>query len=239
MKTKSTNRFSRGASWLLIIYLSFIMSGCSYRPTELTPEQARVLQTRDFNGSPEEVAKAVSVVLQEMHYTLGNVDMGLGIMTASRTSERLLAPISRETAGENDLESELGTFCLIAGTMAVVGLFIAWMFDAFDDDDEDEDDDDENDNRRPPSRRSHRSRSHHHDSSWSIFGSSDSGPSSADSYTYIMTINLEELSLQQTRVRLTVQGEHFERPSLVATGPVQDQQFFIDFFTRLHTTLNR
>ena len=235
MKTSGMNRYSRGASWLLIIYLSIIISGCAYRPAELTPEQARVLQTRDFNGSPEEVAKAVSVVLQEMHYTLDNVDMGLGIMTASRTSERLLAPISRETSGESDFESELGTFCLIAGTMAVVGLFLAWMFDAFDSDD---DEDDEDDDRRP-SRRSHRSRSHHHDSGWSIFGSSDNSPSSADSYTYIMTINLEELSLQQTRVRLTVQGEHFEGPSLVETGPVQDQQFFIDFFTRLQTTLNR
>ncbi|NQT63516.1 MAG: hypothetical protein HQ556_11200 [Candidatus Marinimicrobia bacterium] len=237
MKTTSINRFSRVASWLLIIYLSFIMSGCSYRPAELTPEQARVLQTRDFNGSPEEVAKAVSVVLQEMHFTLGNVDMGLGLMTASRTSERLLAPISRETSVENGVENELGTFCLIAGTMAVVGLFIAWMFDAFDDD-EDEEEDNENDDRHTP-RRSHRSRSHHHDSSWSMFGSHDSGPSSADSYTYIMTINLEELSLQQTRVRLTVQGEHYEGPSLVESGPVQDQQFFIDFYTRLQTTLNR
>jgi hypothetical protein len=235
MKTTSINRFSRVASWLLIIYLSFIVSGCSYRPAELTPEQARVLHTRDFNGSPEEVAKAASVVLQEMHYTLGNVDMGLGLMTASRTSERYLAPISRETGAENELENELGTFCLIAGTVAVVGLFIAWMFDAFDDDD----DDDDNDDDRRPHRRSHRSRSHHNDSSWSLFGSNDSGPSSADSYTYTMTVNLEELSLQQTRVRLTVQGEHYEGPSLVESGPVQDQQFFIDFFTRLHATLNR
>lgn len=234
MKTSSINRFSRGASWLLIFYLSFAISGCSFRPAELTPEQARVLQTRDFNGSPEEVAKAVSVVLQEMHYTVGNVDMGLGLMTASRTSERLLAPISRETGGENDLENELGTFCLIAATMAVVGLFIAWMFDAFDDEDEE----DENDDRRPH-QRSHRSRSHHHDSRWSIFGSNDSSPSSADSYTYIMTINLEELSLQKTRVRLTVQGEHYEGSSIVESGPVQDQQFFVDFFTRLHTSLNR
>ena len=52
-----------------------------------------------------------------------------------------------------------------------------------------------------------------------------------------MTINLEDLPLQQTRVRLTVQGEHYEGPSLVESGPVQDQQFFIDFFNRLYTEL--
>ncbi len=230
MKTLSLNRFSRGSSWLLIIYLSVVISGCANRPAELAPEQARVLQTRDFNGSPEEVAKAASLVLQEMHYTMGNVDMGLGLMTASRTSEHLLAPISREAVAEENLESDVGTFCLIAGTMAVVGLFIAWMFDAFDGDDDD------NDNDRHRSR-SHRSRSHRHDSN--IFVGSDHSSSDADSYTYIMTINLEELSLQQTRVRLTVQGEHYEGPSLVESGPVQDQQFFIDFFNNLYATLNR
>ncbi|NQV41658.1 MAG: hypothetical protein HQ506_04810 [Candidatus Marinimicrobia bacterium] len=235
MSTSGINRYSRGATWLLVIYLSVIVSGCANRPAEITPEQARILQTREFNGSPEEVAKAASLVLQEMHYTLGTVDMDLGIMTASRNSEYLLAPISREALAEENLESDVGTFCLIAGTMAVVGLFIAWIFDAFDDDEGDKDDDD-NDNRRPPSR-SHRSRTHQHDSGWSIFGSSDSSPSSADSYTYIMTINLNALSLQQTQVRLTVQGEHYQGPSLVATGPVQDQQFFIDFFNRLHTEL--
>lgn len=229
MLTSHTNRFSRGSTWLLVIYLSLVMTGCSFRPAELSPEEARILQTRDFNGTPEEVAKAVSIVLQEMHYSLANVDMGLGIMTATRTSERLLAPISREADTSSDFENELGTFCLIAGTVAVVGLFLAWIFDGFDSDDDDDDDDD---------RHSHRSRSHHHDSGFSIFGPGDSG-SAADSYTYTMTINLEEISLQQTRVRLTVQGEHYEGPSIVESGPVQDQQFFIDFFNRLHTTLNR
>jgi hypothetical protein len=236
MKISCIKGFSRGSTWLLIIYLSVIISGCANRPAELTPEQARVLQTRDFNGSTKEVAKATSLVLQEMHYTIENVDMGLGLLTASRTSEYLLAPISREAGAEENLNNDVGTFCLIAGTVAVVGLFIAWIFDAFDDDDDDNNDGD-NDRRSHRPRRSHRSRSHDHDSGISIFGSSESGPSSADSYTYIMTVNLEEISAQQTRVRLTVQAEHYEGPSIVESGPVQDQQFFIDFFNRLHLEL--
>ncbi len=234
MKNNPFNRFSRGASWLLIIYLSFIISGCANRPTELPPEQARVLQTRTFNGSPADVAKAVSVVLQEMHYTLDNVDMGLGILTASRTSENLLAPISREADEQTEFEDELGTFCLIAGTLAVVGLFFAWLFDNADDDDDDNQDYGQNDR----SGRSHRSRSHHHDSGINIFGSGSSDNGS-DSYTYLMTINLDELSLQQTEVRLTVQAEHYEGSSIVESGPVQDQQFFIDFFNNLQSALNR
>lgn len=227
MNHQISNRYSRGASWLLIFYLSFVISGCSFRPAELAPQEARVLQTRDFSGSPEEVAKAVTIVLQEMHYTLDSVDMGLGLMTASRTSERSLAPISREATGDDEISDELGTFCLIAGTLAVVGLFLAWVFDGFDSDDDDDDDD---------YGRSHRSRSHGHGGSSIFFDNDDSG---ADSYSYMMTINLEELSLQQTRVRVTVQGKHLEGMSTVESGPVQEQQFYIDFFNNLHTTLNR
>lgn len=236
MKTSMISRITRGSTWLLVIYLSLVISGCTYRPAELSPEEARILQTREFNGSPEEVAKAISIVLQEMHYTLDNVDMGLGIITATRTSERLLAPISREAESGSDLESELGTFCLIAGTIAVVGLFVAWLFDSFDSDDEEEDRDDKNDKKHPPKRKS---RGHHHDSGITIFGSSDDSSYEAHSYTYTMTINFEEISLQKTRIRMTVQGEHYEGPSIVASGPVQDQQFYIDFYTRLHNTLNR
>lgn len=229
MKTASINRFSRGSNWLLIFYLSLVLSGCSFRPAELSPEEARVLQTRDFNGTPEEVAKAVSIVLQEMHYSLANVDMGLGLMTATRISERSLAPISRETSTDNQIKNKLGTFFLIAGTVAIVGLFIAWIFDASDEDNEAVDD--ENYDR-------HHHRSHHHNSNF-FWDSDNSGSSGADSYLYTMTVNLEELSLQKTRVRLTVQGEHYEGSSIVEAGPIQEQQFFIDFFTRLQATLNR
>ena len=228
MNNSLTSRYSRGATWLLVVYLSFALSGCSFRPTELAPEEARVLQTRDFNGSPEEVAKAITIVLQEMHYSLGNMDMGMGIMTASRKSERSLAPISIELGTQEDVPDEVKTFCLIAGAVAVVALMFAWILDESDDNDDDDDDYEYHDNR------SHNRRGH---SGGTWFGGSDnSGP---DSYTYSMTINLEELPLQQTRVRVTVQGQHLEGASIVESGPVQDRQVFIDSFNRLHTTLNR
>jgi len=221
-------RYSYGASWVLVIYLSFMVSGCSSRPAEIAPEEARVLQTRVFSASPEEVAKAVTTVLQDIHYTLENVDMGLGIITATRTSEKLLAPISREADVPGDVSDELGTFCLIAGVMAAVGLLLAVIFGG-------SDDDDENDGNDRDDQRHHRSRRHNHDSSSIFFGSDDSG---ADSYTYTMTVNMEATSLQQTSVRVTVQGQHFEGMSVVESGPVQTQEFYIDFFTRLQSALN-
>lgn len=235
MHKSIVQRYAHGANWLLIFYLSFMISGCSYRPAELSPEEARILQTRDFNGSTEEVAKAVTEVLQEMHYTLGNVDMGLGIITAERNSERRLAPISRESMSDSDISDEVGTFCLIAGAMAVVGIFLAWVFGGFDDDDEDNEDD-RDDDRDRNDRRHFRSRPRHHRSSTVYVDSDSQGP---DSYHYAMTINLEEISLQQTRVHVTVQGQRWEGLSVAESGPVQAQDFYIDFFNRLQFALNR
>lgn len=223
--------YSRGATWLLVIYLSVMVSGCATRPDALPPEEARILQTREFNGSPDEVAKAVSIVLQEMHYTLDNVDMGLGIITATRSSEYSLAPISKELqSGNTEFSDELGTFCLVAGGIVLAVLLFSWIFDKTDDDDDE--DEEERHERRDRSYHSHS----HSGSSWSLFGGSDdSGP---DSYTYTMTINMEALTLQQTKVYVTVQGKHREGNEVVKSGPVQDQQFYIDFFTRLQTTFN-
>jgi len=240
MISNMTHRLTRGSSWLLIAYLSLILSSCANRPQELTPAEARLLQTREFNGSPEEVAKAASMVLQEMHYTLDNVDMGLGIMTASRNTEHALAPISREVTPESEAANELGTFCLIAGSLAVVGLFLAWIFDAFDDnDDEDDDDQDRDRDNRRGHRSSRRDRSHHHETSSVTYIETNSSSYEPHSYTYTLTMNFQEISLQQTRVRLTVQGEHYQGSNLVETGPVQDQQFYVDFYTRLYEALNR
>lgn len=229
MKYAAISRYTGAANWLLIIYLSIMVTGCSFRPAELSPEEARLLQTRDFNGSPEEVAKAVTMVLQEMHYTLGNVDMGLGVITATRTSERSLAPISRE-AGEPEL-NEVETFCLVAGAVAIVGIVLAIIFG---DDDEDEEEDREN-----RGRHSRRSSGHHHGNSWSLFGSNDSYSSGPDSYSYTMTISLEPIPPGQTRVRATVQGKHLEGGGIAESGPVQSQEFYVDFFTRLHKILNK
>ena len=218
-------RYLKGANWLLVVYLVVMVSGCTFRPAEITPEEARILQSCELNGSVEDVAKAVLIVLQELHYTLGNIDMGLGIITAERTSERRLAPISRERVSENEVPDEVQTFCLVAGTLAVVGLFLAWIFG---------DSDDEDDNR--DHERRHRSRpSRHFHPSPVIYDSQDAG---TDVFVYKMTINLDEL-IGQTNVRVTVQGLHLEGSAVVESGPVQSKEFYEEFFNRLQIALNR
>lgn len=223
------DRYSRGASWLLIIYLSFFLSGCSFRPDVLSPEEARVLQTRELTGTPEEIARAVVVVLQEMHYTLGTVDMGLGVITAERSSERKLAPISKEPVTESEKESGIKTFFLVAGVIIVVGFVLALIFG-----DDDEEDYDNGDNDRP----AHRSRWHrsHHSSSTVYVASDNSGPAS---YLYTMTVSLEEVVPQTTRIHVTVQGEHYDGSGVSEAGPVQTPEFYSDFFNRLRIALNQ
>lgn len=222
--SRVTQRYTRASTWILVIYLSFALTGCTFRPAEITPEQARVLQTRELNASPEEVAKAAVIVLQDIHYTLDNVDMGMGIITATRSSERRLAPISREAMTEEEIDQGIKTFFIVAGVIAVVGFLLAFVF---------ADDDDEEDEREDRSRR-HRPR--HHGPSHVIVDHGHDGP---DAYLYTMTIMLEEVGMGQTRVRTTVQGERREGSSITESGPVQSEEFYSDFYSRLHTALNR
>ena len=221
-------RFLQAASRILILYLSVMISGCSFRPAELSPEKARVLQTRELNGSPDEVAKAVVVVLQDLHYTLGNVDMNMGLITAERLSERLLAPISRETVSDNEVNKGIRTFFIVAAVIAVVGFLFAWMADG----DEDEDNDQEEDTGWRFSHRSGR-HSHGHDI---YYETDEQGP---DSYRYSMTVMLEEITAHKTRVRVTVQGQHLEGSRVLESGPVQTEEFYSDFYSRLQAALNR
>ena len=226
--SKIMSRYTRSATWLLVIYLSFALSGCSFRPAELTPEEARLLQTRELNGTPEEIAKAAVLVLQDMHYTMDNVDMGMGIITAKRSSERRLAPISREAMTEEEIDQGIKTFFIVAGIIAVVGFFLAFVLNGDDDDDDDDDDD--------TSYHGRSNRSYHGGPTHVFVDSGDDGP---DSYTYTMTIVMEELSPGQTQVRTTVQGVRREGSRVTESGPVQTEAFYSDFYSRLDRALNR
>ena len=221
--------YSRGATLILVAYLSIMISGCAFRPAELSPEEARILQTRELNGSPEAVAKAVVIVLQDMHYTLGNVDMGMGLITAERASERWLAPISKEAISEEEVERGIATFFVVAAVIAVVVFIFAFVLN--DDDDDDDEEDDDNEGWR------HSRRSHRHSRSSTVYVESDDH--GRDSYVYSMTVMLEEIVPQQTRVRVTVQGQHLEGSRVLESGPVQTEAFYTDFYSRLQAALNR
>jgi len=214
--------YGKMATWTLVVYLSVMLSGCATRPEALPPEQAKTLQTREMSYSVDEVARGVVAVLQEMNYSLENVDTKVGIITAERTSERQLAPISREAAPE-EMPDEMQTFCLVAGGLAIAALLFAWLWD-----------DDENEDDWAP-RRSHRRHIHHHPGP--IFIEADDY--SHDSYKYKMTVTLEPLGTYKSRIRVSVQGLLMEGPSIAASGPVHDEAFYQDFYNRLQIVLTQ
>ena len=220
-------RYGQVASWSLILYLSIMISGCTMRPQEISPEAARAIQTRELNHNKDDLARAVVSVLQEMHYSLGNLDLGAGIITATRSSERSLAPISREVDPDSEMSDEMQTFCLVAGALAVVAVVFAWLWD---NDDEDNDADDH----RSRDRRHHRP-VHHHPGT--LFVATDEyGP---DYYQYNMTIFLEDLSPYKSRIRVSVQGQHLEGDVVSESGPIQTVEFYDDFYNRLQLALNQ
>jgi len=227
MKQSIRKNYGQLATWLLVIYLSVMVSGCAVRPAELSPEAARSLQTRELNYSVDEVARGVVAVLQEMHYSLGNVDMGMGLITAERSSERSLAPISKEVEPETEVPDEVQTFCLVAGGLAIAALLFAWLWD--------DDDDDGDWGPRRNSRHHHNAIIHHHPGPIFI----DGDDYSPDSYKYNMTVILEELGSYKSRIRVTVQGQYMEGSGVSASGPIHDEEFYADFYKRLNLVLNQ
>lgn len=219
-----------GFTLVLKIYLIVFLTGCTPRPDELPVDQARELTTRTLNGTPDEVAKAVVTVLQDMHYNLDTVDSELGLIAASKKTQRPQGRISRETPPVETEEglTEAETFCLIAGIFAATALFLSWLFDGdiFDGDDDDDWDDDDGWGRRRVV--------HEH-----VIWGSDDHPSGASYYEYKTTVNLMDTGYGQTELRLSIQGSHYDDGILQATGPVQEAELINYFFGQVATVLGQ
>lgn len=227
------------ATWAhvsMVVLLSIILASCSLRPQALSPDAARVLQTRQIDAGVDDVAKAVVVVFQEMNFQLKSSDLGLGTLTAERVTEFRVYPISKEHPVTPEISEEVQTFCLVAGTLAVIGIILSIIFS----DDEDEEQDDKQDGEQEKEKKKrvkvkrHRPHRHHPTRSISL-GPGDRGP---DSFQYSMTVMLEELSSGATKVRVSLQGVHQDGGTVAASGPVHDAAFYEEFYARLYRVLN-
>ena len=65
----------------------------------------------------------------------------------------------------------------------------------------------------------------------------DDGPSGPVVYNYKVTVNLETVGEDQTKVRVSAQGEKLVGGSVVSAGPVQEPEFFQRFFASLDKSL--
>jgi len=218
-KTLGT-RVRSTAGWALKTYLILFMFGCTPRPDALPVDEARALGTRTLEGTPEQVVKSTVAILQDMHYSIDVVDRDLGLISASKRTQQREGRIAREPQPLHDdptAPTEAETFCFIASIFALTFLWMSWLFDLDfwnNDDDVDInpiiiDNDWDNDYR-----------------------------SGASYYEYKVTVNLEELGMDQTSVRLSILGSHFDDGVLQATGPVQTAALYDDFFLKLRTAVN-
>jgi len=233
---KLRQRILGGLTLALKIYLITFLMGCTPRPTELPVEQARQLSTKVIQGAPGEVAKAVVTVLQDLHFSLDVVNTDLGLINASKKTQRPQGTISREEPPVTTEEglSDAETFCLVVGIFAAVALILSAIFDGpfFDDDDDDEDYDHDHD--QGCFWGGHRTVVHEH----SYWGGPDY-PTGASYYEYKITVNLMDTGYGQTELRLSIQGSYFDDGILQKTGPVQDPELYDHFFGQVGTLLNR
>ena len=54
-----TSRYSRGSTWILVLYLSVMISGCTFRPAEISPEEALLNVKSTFASFTVEFEKLI------------------------------------------------------------------------------------------------------------------------------------------------------------------------------------
>ncbi|MFC1482114.1 hypothetical protein ACFL6E_07730 [Candidatus Neomarinimicrobiota bacterium] len=196
--------------------IGFIAVGCTPRPAPVPVEQARIMETRIFDGEQEQVMKAIISSLQDLRYSIEVLDGDLGIIVASTSTEGRQTKITEEP----DEIDELSTgqkFIIFAVIAAVVIGIIALFSGGNDDDDNDRDD-----------HRWHGGSSSRH---------SDRHSDGPTVYEYRLNINITPLDTTQVQVRVSGSGKTVEGDSIQEAGAIEDPFFFEQFFSRLEETL--
>jgi hypothetical protein len=205
----------RSLYYLLIGYLVVGLTGCSTPPrTEKPPTSvARAMETRSFSGDLKTVLKASINSLQDMDYTIEVLNSDVGLITASRTTENKKARLASEVQDEGMTDSEKA--CLAIGAIAIIAVIATAIFD-----------DDDND------RRGRRGGN-------TIYtgGGNDDGPDGPMIYRYRVTINLTDLSDDETNVRVSASGEVEQDGKILSTGGVHEPEFFQKFFAGMNQGL--
>lgn len=207
----------------LILYLCTSLIGCSapQQPTVKPPTTvARAMETRSFPKDMKTVLKASINALQDMDYTIDVLNSDIGLITASRTTEKGQAPLSADNSSNNNQLSGLGKLLPI---VFIAGAAIILFNLIFGDDDDDGD-----------KRRDRDGPTIHLDSGGS---NSDSGPVGPRILRYKVTINLNDLNADKTKVRVSASGEIEQDGKILSTGGIHEPEFFRQFFANVNKAL--
>ncbi len=208
----------------LILYLCASLIGCSapQQPTVKPPTTvARAMETRSFPEDMKTVLKASINALQDMDYTIDVLNSDIGLITASRTTEKGQAPLSADNSSNNNQLSGLGKLLPIVFIAGAAIILFNLIFGGGDDDDGDK-------------RRDRDGPTIHLDSGGS---NSDSGPVGPRILRYKVTINLNDLNADKTKVRVSASGEIEQDGKILSTGGIHEPEFFRQFFANVNKAL--
>ena len=208
----------RGLHFALVAYLSISIIGCTapQKPSVKPPATiARAMETRSFAKDMTIVLKAAINALQDMDYTIDVLNSDVGLITASRTSQQQKSELSIE---ENDAEglSDFEKTCLAVFGLISLVIIMDMIFGG-------DDDSENNSNDRSPFR----------------IGGGDGkdDPTGPRIYRYKVTINLNDLDADNTKIRVSASGEIEQDGKILSTGGIHELEFFQQFYANVNKAL--
>ena len=207
----------RGLHFALVAYLSISIIGCTAPQKSVKPPAAiaRAMETRSFAKDMTTVLKAAINALQDMDYTIDVLNSDIGLITASRTSQQQKSELSVE---ENDAErfSEFEKACLTVFGLVSLLIIMDMIFGG-------DDDSENNSNDGSPFR----------------IGGGDGkeGPTGPRIFRYKVTINLNDLDDNNTKIRVSASGEIEQDGKILSTGGIHELEFFQQFFANVNKAL--
>ena len=234
----------------LIIYLS--SSNILFSQNKPPTAVSRTLQTQNFSANLKTTLKASINALQDLDYTIDVLNSDIGLITASRTTEKKKADVSSDAiepgpSTQNNMDSEIDAeetakqeqaqTCAKIFGFAVVVVFVVVIINAIfggDDDDDDDDDDASSGSSKGWSRSRHTSNSTHKTVNNYYQDDTPKGPRI---YRYKVTINIDESGSNNTNIRVSASGELEQDGKILESGGIHEQEFFKRFFASMNKSI--
>ena len=234
----------------LLVYLS--SSNIVFSQNKPPTAVSRTLQTQNFSADIKTTLKASINALQDLDYTIDVLNSDVGLITASRTTEKKKADVSSDaiepgpstqnnmddkTDAEETAKQEQAQTCAKIFGFAVVVVFVVVIINAIfgdDDDNDDNDDDDSSGSSKGWSRSRHSSNSTHKTVNNYYQDDTPKGPRI---YRYKVTINIDESGSNNTNIRVSASGELEQDGKILESGGIHEQEFFKRFFASMNKSI--
>lgn len=198
---------------LIVYYLTFFIISCGAKPP-ISVSEAREMESRIVYGESQQILKASMNVLQDMYYSIEEVDSDMGILIATKVSEGKQAEIRQERSVVEAVpvwkKILVGVF-IISIVSGIMYLISGGSND--------------NGNSQHSSHSHNPILSNHYDGNSEII------------YRYRVTINASEYGIDETKLRISAQGEQIKDGEITNAGPIHDAQFYNKFYQSLQNEL--